>query len=210
MAFLRGGSTIGGKNVATEDMILNVTKEIEDLKLKNKTVWHQGNFNPNDYISINTPRYDDNTDLNNMTTTGFYTLGHATNAPPQITGWFYLEVIKHNDEERFILQKVYDFFNSIAFWRTKTAGQWKSWRPLGGSNSYSQTVAAADWRDPDTDGAYEITITHNLGLPNITSVILTDSNGYSMSTGFHVIDTNKMIVYCSSATAGKIVINATN
>lgn len=179
-----------------------------DIILSTGTVWHSGNFNPNNYIPKDTPRYDSGADLNTLLTTGFYMANNALNRPSQLDNWIYIEVIRHNDG--YVLQKVYSFYKPVGYFRVRQNNAWSEWAPLGGAGSYSKAVATGDWRDSDGDGAYETTVTHNLGMPNITSVILTDSNGYSMSTGFSTIDNNRLIVYCGTNPAGKIVVNATN
>ena len=177
------------------------------LILNGSRVWHEGNFDPNNYIPKATVRLGSGYDLNNLSTTGFYTIYQPLNAPNRIRGWCYIEVMLHSqDATNYILQKVYDFETGISYLRVKNAGVWKPWKPLAGANSYSKEIAANEW--VGDNGAYSITITHNLGLDNITSVILTDSNKYSMSTGFSIIDNNKLKVYCTSNVAGKIVINA--
>lgn len=173
----------------------------------NKRVWHEGNFNPNDYIPKATVRLGTTVDMNTLTTTGFYTAYQPTNAPSRMKNWCYIEVILHGgDADRYVLQKIYDFETGISYLRVRNAGTWGAWKPLAGANSFAKQVAANEWIGDS--GAYSITVTHNLGLDNITSVIFTDSNGYSMSTGFSVIDNNKLKVYCTSNVAGKIVINA--
>lgn len=175
------------------------------LELNGCRVWHTGNLNPDNYVSKNYSSMND-LDLNNILIPGYYYGMPNANKPAGMSNWIYLEVVGAQD----ILQKVYDAYLNKSFWRTKTNGKWGTWSPLGGNASYSKAIAVADWRDSDNDGAYETTITHNLGLPNITSVILTDSNGYSMSTGFSTIDNNRLIVYCGTNPVGKIVVNATN
>lgn len=177
------------------------------LILDGRRVWHEGNLNPNDYIPKATTRLGASVDMNNLTTTGFYTAYQPANSPSRMKGWCYIEVILHDgDTDRYILQKTYDFETGISYLRVKNAGTWQPWKPLAGANSYAKQVTANEW--VGDSGAYAITITHNLGLDNITSVIFTDSNGYSMATGFSVIDNNKLKVYCTSNVAGKIVINA--
>lgn len=184
----------------------NSTMEMKDdtLRYNNSDVWHTGNFNPNDYVSRTATLLTQGTDLNTIKTSGYYRCNLATNRPSKITGWSYIEVIRHDDN--YVLQKIYSYDGNHIYSRTLNAGSWTDWKPLGGGLSYSQTVTAGNWSS--NDGVYEMTVTHNIGSENITSVIVTDSSKMSMFTGFQVVSPTVIKVFSATNPAGKIVINA--
>lgn len=182
----------------------NVTIDNNAFKYKNNNVWHSGNFTPNDYVSKTATLLSDSTDLNTINTTGYYRCNTPVNAPSKITAWAYIEVIHHSSN--YALQKIYSYDGNHTYSRTLNHGAWTAWRPLGGGLSYTQNIAEANWSL--NDGVYELTITHNIGSENLTSVIVTDSNNMSMFTGFKIISPTVVKVFSSTNAAGKIVINA--
>ena len=182
----------------------NLTIENNAFKYNNNNVWHTGNLNPDNYVSRTATLLSNSTDLNTVTTTGYYRCSTPVNAPSKITGWAYIEVIKHNNS--YALQKIYSYDGNHTYSRTLNNGTWTTWRPLGGGLSYTQNITAANWSL--NDGVYELTVTHNIGSSNLTSVIVTDSNNMSMFTGFQIISSTVVKVFSSTNPAGKIVINA--
>ena len=184
------------------DANLEITNTL--LKFKGNDVWHTGNFNPNDYVSRTATLLTQGTDLNTTKITGYYRCNLATNRPSKITGWAYIEVIRHDDN--YVLQKIYSYDGNHTYARTLNNGTWTPWKPLGGGLSYTQNIVEGNWSS--SDGIYEMTVTHNIGSENITSVIVTDSNKMSMFTGFQVISSTVIKVFSKTNPAGKIVINA--
>lgn len=182
----------------------SVTIDDNAFKYNNSSVWHSGNLNPDNYIPKTAILLSNSTDLNTVITTGYYRCSTPVNAPSKITGWAYIEVINHSST--YALQKIYSFDGNHTYSRTLNNGAWTAWRPLGGGLSYTQNITAANWSL--NDGVYELTITHNIGSSNLTSVIVTDSNNMSMFTGFQIISSTVVKVFSSTNPAGKIVINA--
>lgn len=184
----------------------NASVIIEDnaFKYKNYNVWHSGNLNPNNYVSRTAELLTSGYNLNNLKTTGYYRCNAPANGPSKVTAWAYIEVIRHDDN--YILQKIYSYDGNHTYSRTLNNGTWNSWRPLGGGLSYTQSITAGNWSL--NDGVYELTVTHNIGSTNLTSVIVTDSNNMSMFTGFQVVSSTVVKVFSSTNPAGKIVINA--
>lgn len=179
---------------------------IEDnaFKYNNYNVWHSGNLNPNNYVSRDAELLTSGYDLDTLKTTGYYRCNKPINAPSKVTAWAYIEVIRHNDS--YVLQKIYSYDGNHTYSRTLNSGAWNTWKPLGGGLSYSQSITANNWSL--NDGVYELTITHNIGSTNLTSVIVTDSNNMSMFTGFQIVSSTVVKVFSSTNPAGKIVINA--
>lgn len=213
--WLKYGAQIGNNRVAgiygsgNDGLLLsteNADVIIEDnaFKYKNYNIWHSGNLNPNDYVSRTAELLSASYNLNNLKTTGYYRCNTPSNAPSKITGWAYIEVIRHDD--KYVLQKIYSYDGNHTYSRTLNNGTWTTWRPLGGGLSYTQNITAGNWSL--NDGVYELTITHNIGSTNLTSVIVTDSNNMSMFTGFQVVSSTVVKVFSSTNPAGKIVINA--
>lgn len=182
----------------------NLTIENNAFKYNNNNIWHSGNLNPNNYVSRTAELLANATNLNTITTTGYYRCNAPANAPSKITGWAYIEVINHSST--YALQKIYSYDGNHTYSRTLNNGAWTAWRPLGGGLSYTQNITAANWSL--NDGVYELTVTHNIGSSNLTSVIVTDSNNMSMFTGFQIISSTVVKVFSSTNPAGKIVINA--
>lgn len=182
----------------------NVTIDNNAFKYNNSSVWHSGNFNPDHYVSKTATLLSDSTNLNTVVNTGYYRCHIPANAPSKITGWAYIEVINHSST--YALQKIYSYDGNHTYSRTLNNGAWTAWRPLGGGLSYTQNITAANWSL--NDGVYELTITHNIGSSNLTSVIVTDSDNMSMFTGFKIVSSTVVKVFSSTNAAGKIVINA--
>lgn len=195
-------SNDGGLELYTSEA--SVTIDSNAFKYKDNNVWHSGNLNPDNYVSRTATLLANSTNLNTVTTTGYYRCSTPVNAPSKITGWAYIEVINHSST--YALQKIYSYDGNHTYSRTLNSGAWTAWRPLGGGLSYTQNITAANWSL--NDGVYELTVTHNIGSSNLTSVIVTDSNNMSMFTGFQIISSTVVKVFSSTNPAGKIVINA--
>lgn len=174
------------------------------LRYNNNNIWHSGNLNPNDYVSRTAELLTASTDLNTVKNTGYYRCSSPTNAPSKVTGWAYIEIIKHSDT--YVLQKIYSYDGNYTYSRTLNNGTWTTWTPLGGGLSFTKDITSGNW---SLNGdMYEMTVTHNLGSENITSVIVTDSNKISMFTGFQIISSTVIKVFSATNSSGKIVINA--
>lgn len=171
----------------------------------NQKVWHAGNFDPTGYIQVSS-QLANSYDLNTLLAEGSYRVYQAANRPSKITGWGYVEVIRHSDA--WILQKIYNFEGTLSYMRTKSNGTWTDWIPMGGGMAFTKTIAATtEWTL--SNNMYQMTITHSLGSENILSVVLTDASKYSMNIGFQVVDANKITVFCAENPTGKVVVNAT-
>lgn len=181
-----------------------LTLEDSAFKYKNYDIWHTGNFNPNDYVSKTATLLTASTNLNTITTTGYYRCNTPVNAPSKITGWAYIEVINHSST--YCLQKTYSYDGLHTYSRTLNNNSWTTWRPLGGGLSFTKSITASNWTA--SNNIYEMTVTHNIGSENITSVIVTDSNKVSMFTGFQVVSSTVIKVFSDTNITGKIVINA--
>ena len=195
-------STDEGLSLSYEQSSLIINED--NIKFNNNNVWHQGNLNPSDYVSRTATLLSQGTDLNTIKDTGYYRCNLAVNRPSKITGWAYIEVIKHDNN--YALQKIYSYDGNHTYSRTLNNGTWTTWKPLGGGLSFTKDIVAGNWSL--NNDLYEMTVTHNLGSENITSVIVTDSNKISMFTGFQVISSTVIKVFSSTNPAGKIVINA--
>lgn len=168
------------------------------------SVWHEGNLNPNNYVSRTAELLTASTNLNTVKNTGYYRCSSPTNAPNKITGWAYIEVINHSDT--YALQKIYSYDGNYTYSRTLNNGTWTTWTPLGGGLSFTKDITSGNWSS--SNGMYEMTVTHNLGSENITSVIVTDASKISMFTGFQIISSTVIKVFSATNSSGKIVINA--
>ena len=195
-------STDEGLSLSYEQSSLIINED--NIKFNNNNVWHQGNLNPSDYVSRTATLLSQGTDLNTIKDTGYYRCNLAVNRPSKITGWAYIEVIKHDNN--YALQKIYSYDGNHTYSRTLNNGTWTTWKPLGGGLSFTKDIVAGNWSL--NNDLYEMTVTHNLGSENITSVIVTDSNKISMFTGFQVVSSTVIKVFSSTNPAGKIVINA--
>lgn len=201
----RNFAIAGGDNLTFFSSQAEMEMQKDTLRYNDFSMWHSGNFNPNDYVSRETTLLTQGTDLNTIKTTGYYRCNAAVNRPSKITGWAYIEVVRHDNN--YVLQKIYSYDGNHIYSRTLNAGAWTGWKPLGGGLSYSQNITAGNWTV--NGDLYEMTVTHNIGSENITSVIVTDSNKISMFTGFQVISSTSIKVFSATNPAGKIVINAT-
>ena len=172
----------------------------KDIFINGSRVYHQGNLNLDSFMSSEM-KTTTTTDLNLLLDSGVYT-GTFTNCP--IVSRCIVEVNSNRNKSE-IIQKVYSF-DGKTYYRVYINAVWRSWNTIGSTTTYSKNITTSDWSN-GTD-AKELTVTHSLNSENITSVVVTDSNQVSMFTGFKVIDANRITIYCSSATSGKVVVNA--
>lgn len=170
-----------------------------------KEVYHEGNFDLNKYVErspkILIPGYD----VGIAKGTGYYVCNNPSNVPDSMTGLVFIEVINYADNF-YILQKIYSTNGKYSYYRTFSNNTWTDWVSLVGPLSYVKNITSSNWsKNGDT---YEMTITHNLGSENITSVIVTDSDKISMFTGFQIISSTVIKVFSATNPSGKIAINA--
>ena len=180
---------------------------IEDkvFKYNGHDIWHSGNFHPEFFVSRDATLLRASTNLDNVITTGYYRCENPVNVPSKITDWVYVEVIRHDDNN--VLQKIYSYNGQHTYSRTLNHGIWNAWRALGGGLSATRSITSGNWSWSGS-GVYEMTVTHDIGSENISSVIVTDENKMSMFTGFQVISPTVIKVFSSTNPSGKIVINA--
>ena len=83
------------------------------------------------------------TDLNNLTTGGFYNGASLTNSPDGSAGWFYIQVIRHVNANGYCLQLAWSLTstNPIPYYRTQTGSTWNAWRQIV-STANDATLAA--------------------------------------------------------------------
>jgi hypothetical protein len=167
-------------------------------------VYHAGTFNYNDFSKKLTESTTIK-DLNSMNQSGkFY--GSFTSNTPISNELCYLEVDR-NGAGDVMIQKL--FSNSgKAYYRLKSSGTWSKWFTIGGNLTFSKEITESNWTENTDLSMYELNVTHNLDTNTITSVVVTDVNNVSMFTGFKVLSTTTLKIYCVSPVNGKVVINA--
>ena len=84
------------------------------------------------------------TDLNTVTTPGFYDGMALVNAPDSLTGWFYIEVSRHSASAGFLVQKAHTLDltnNQRSYIRWQVGGTWSPWQVLitGGAQTLTAT-----------------------------------------------------------------------
>ncbi len=172
----------------------------------NKHVWHEGNFNPGEYIKRECEELSLNYDLNNLKKVGFFKCNSPFNRPSNApTGWYYIESLRDGNE--YGLQKIYSYQGDLAFMRAQRNGVWQEWKSIGLSASFRKDISSDLWK-AGTD-IYELTVTHNLNTESISSVVVTDEEKMSTFTQFQVLSPSVIKVFCSNNVTGKVVINAT-
>lgn len=191
MANLRGNSTVGGKPVVTVEML-------DKMIPKN-------NFNPADWIPVVTPLLVANTDLNGLIATGYYRCQAPVNRPSFITGWAYIEVIRHDDSN--VLQKIYNFEGTLSFTRTKLAGVWGAWRSINGGLTYKANGVIATWATDATTGLFTYNVTHNLATEDV-SIAVIDSTKNSIESSFAIIDANTIKIYNDEKIDFRIIVSS--
>lgn len=105
----------------------------------NKPIQHHKLTN-NDGTAI---QLADGTDYNTITTAGFYRCYNAVNRPTQgsTSGWTYLRVTKHPDNDRWFWQEAVDFRGHAASYRVKTAAGWDPWHYYAIQNTVAEFTA---------------------------------------------------------------------
>ncbi|MBE6162640.1 MAG: hypothetical protein E7155_03625 [Streptococcus equinus] len=85
----------------------------------------------------------DGTDYNSITTAGFYRCYNAANRPilGSTSGWTYLRVTKHPDNDRWFWQEAVDYRGHAAAYRVKTDAGWQSWQYYAIQNTVAEFTA---------------------------------------------------------------------
>lgn len=85
----------------------------------------------------------DGTDYNSITTAGFYRCYNAANRPTlgSTSGWTYLRVTKHPDNDRWFWQEAVDFRGHAASYRVKTDAGWNPWQYYAIQNTVAEFTA---------------------------------------------------------------------
>ena len=75
----------------------------------------------------------DNTNLDDVTNTGFYDVPNAINRPPA-GEWIYLQVMTHSNTSNFCRQVAWEFYGggNRVWSRTKDNSTWSAWVEIGG------------------------------------------------------------------------------
>ena len=85
----------------------------------------------------------DGTDYNSITTAGFYRCYNAANRPTlgSTSGWTYLRVTKHPDNDRWFWQEAIDYRGHAAAYRVKTDAGWQPWQYYAIQNTVAEFTA---------------------------------------------------------------------
>lgn len=103
-------------------------------------VYHSGNFNPASKVNT-TQNLPTGYDLNSLEVTGTYDVLAPANSP--ISGWAYVDVIRHTQADKWLSQTLYSFNNSSTYHRVATGGgNWSPWVQLYHSGNLPARLAA--------------------------------------------------------------------
>lgn len=141
-------------NVATESVVfsydrsgvgVNKIRERGALDVKgdifaNDQPIQQYQLTQNNGKSINAER-----DWNDYINSGLYMGINLQNAPQGGNGWKHVQVFKHNDN--WVVQVAYDFDGGVTSVRTKTNGNWNTWKYLATKDDLQRYTQGAPWRD---------------------------------------------------------------
>ena len=202
--------SINSNNEAYYEVSSNVTKHNFNKPINAKTsmtvdnnlVYHAGLFDYNALAKKNAQAAP-STNLNSVINSGVYYGNFSTNSP--VANVLSYVDVSSDDNGDFLIQRLYAT-NGLAYFRVRNSGVWSNWFTMGGTLKFSKTIQESNWTS--ANGMYELSITHNLGSDNITSVVVTDSDNVSMFTGFKIMSTSTLKIYSSTAVSGKVVINA--
>lgn len=107
-----------------------------------KVVWHSGNFDPTQKVSVTTYKAN-GTDLNELDITGTYSGEKLTNAPN--TGWFFIDHIQYASDSNWKSQFAYSFglYNNSdeIYYRScnNNTSTWSGWKTILHSGNSLQT-----------------------------------------------------------------------
>lgn len=115
-------------------------------------------------------------DLNTLEKTGFYNVYSPTNAPTAsgASGLKYVKVIRHTNNNDWILQELTDFNGVLSAWRVKQSGIWTAWKQIvaNGSNPTFGTVLQTSKFNTTISGPYSTTL-NAVRIGNIVMITLT-------------------------------------
>ena len=110
-----------------------------DIYANNKPIQHHQLTN-NDGTAI---LLAEGTDYNSITTAGFYRCHNAVNRPTldSTSGWTYLRVTKHPDNDNWFWQEAVDYRGYAAAYRVKTDAGWQPWKYYAIQNTVAEFTA---------------------------------------------------------------------
>lgn len=110
-----------------------------DIYANNKLIQHHQLTN-NDGTAI---LLAEGTDYNSITTAGFYRCHNAVNRPTlgSTSGWTYLRVTKHPDNDNWFWQEAVDYRGYAAAYRVKTDAGWQPWKYYAIQNTVAEFTA---------------------------------------------------------------------
>lgn len=183
----------------------NILKAFKDLFVyKGNTIWHSGNFERDSYEKIAYEVIDGVCDVSSLLNNGKYickSFSDVNSIINPIGG--YVEVIRYNADN--ILQKIYSMCGNYVLIRAIYNGQLNNFKVVAAKQTFDQDVNLLSWNLENE--MYYTDVTHDLLYSGIASVTLTDSDGFSMATGFKIINDTTIRIYSASKIAGKAVIN---
>lgn len=171
------------------------------MTVDNNLVYHEGIFDYNALAKKNA-QASSYSDTNRLVESGVYYGTFSSNCP--VSSICYIDV-STNDNGTNLIQRLYST-EGKSYYRVYNSGTWTKWFTTGGNLTFSKNILTSSWTN--SNGMYEMTITHNLGSDKITSVVVTDADNISMFTGFKILSTSSIKVYSSTAVEGKVIINA--
>lgn len=128
------GSTLDADTVdglqASQFLRSDATDSMSGSLTVNGNLTTTGSFSAN-YIQFTSAKtLVSGTDLNTVTTSGFYDVSGPVNGPG--SGWWYVEVIRHASNNGHVLQKatVLNGANGSTYFRTETGGSWGTWQKV--------------------------------------------------------------------------------
>lgn len=82
-------------------------------------------------------------DLNTVTTPGLYNGVNLLHAPTctNMSGWLYIRVTKHTNNNGWVLQEVIDFNGAISAFRVQQGGTWSNWQYYAVQNTVANFTA---------------------------------------------------------------------
>lgn len=117
----------------------NIVDSAWEFYYNNKVIQHHQLTN-NDGTAI---LLAEGTDYNSITTAGFYRCHNAANRPTlgSTSGWTYLRVTKHPDNDRWFWQEAVDYRGYAAAYRVKTDAGWQPWKYYAIQNTVAEFTA---------------------------------------------------------------------
>lgn len=109
------------------------------FKYKNKDIQHH-QVTANNGTAI---KLQDGSDLNNVTDSGFYNGYNFLHAPSgsDMSGWLYIRVTKHTNNNGCVLQEAIDFNGVISAFRVQRNREWTDWQYYAVQNKVAKFTA---------------------------------------------------------------------